>query len=152
MFFEIEHPRKTEWISYIITDQSSYVMHVGICKFSLIGILPDWQGRYETDGPVYVAQIAKGEKIEDVVNVTIDYCQKQQIAPALVDRFKLNAVKPLDMKKEVLCIDTGVLFPTAAAAARAADANPASMHRHLDGVSGYPTVKGKKYIRMREYA
>lgn len=146
MFFEIKHPRKTEWVSYVITDSSSYVMHIGVCKFSLMTTLPDWPGRYETNGSIYVAQICRDEKLENVVNATIGYCQKQQIAPALVDRFKRLALSADGTgDRHVMCVDTGVIFPTAAAAARAAGVAPSSMCRHLDGTVGYRTIKGQRY-------
>lgn len=50
--------------------------------------------------------------------------------------------------KRIKCNETGEIFETANAAARAHDLSYSALHNHINGKVGHRTVKGKTYSRI----
>ena len=142
MYLQISWPEsKYNYAVYTLTNQSGHVVHIGCILFSQLTTLPN----DIPDGDYYLTVLIQGADRVKLLNFALNWCIEKN-RDDLKSKI-LNIIPDESSKNNITCVETGERFNSITAAAMAHNLSYSALQKHLKGMKGYKTVKGKTYVR-----
>lgn len=134
------------YVIYNLRDaQTAALIYVGTCKQSQVMTIPDARSN-----PLFASTFKENTKfILNVTHVLPDRASAMECYAAQIKFWGMpEMIRAHSLAKGVQCLNTGEIFASIKDAAQAHGLDQAALSRHLRGIAGHRTVKGKMYCRV----
>lgn len=137
------------WIVHIHFDAvREKVFSVGYCDMQTFGSGAPW--KKSAQWQAYAATVPPDQHVvscEIFTGISAALTRARELFKLHTIPFELQITPPvLSTRKHVTCLQTGVDFPTATAAAHWIGCTPAQMSLHLNRKPGYQAIRGHEFI------
>lgn len=144
MFLTV-NPSKTytNYAVYKLTDQAGKIVHIGVSKICDIFKFQDAPKIFKNEEHYFSILSVDENKIK-MVNLAVNLALKNdlpELKNSLIREFQ-------NVRKGVICNETGEKFISAAECARKHNLTYSALTKHLSGEKSYQTVKKRTYKRI----
>lgn len=141
-----------DWVFFVLTDAAGQIFDVGINRFIELtnfsnNPIPDG------DAPVFMHVIEIEADRLKLANHAVAYLDKDGLKKF---KYKIQDIVVAWQKcahkngSPIMCVETGQVFTSAQACSNALNLTYSQLLNHLNGRTGFKTVKGRTYKRMGE--
>lgn len=143
------HDISLTWVIYALHDgATAQIKYIGLCRLTELFRIPDARSnilfdQMFTPDTSFLIRVISTHKDKSEASTTHRHAIYEHNSP------EMNGASSIARHANIQCLETGETFVSASHACRSHGLSQPALSSHLNGKTGYATVKGRKYIRVK---